>query len=346
MASTENANIRLWKTPQSGSYTARLRSPSRSGGTDCICPLSSLLIGQAQKIVLGGDAVDGQGVYRTIISRKLHKTPTLAYTSTQAHPLLRTIITANLQELRNSDIFTDGSHTPHTSLISQILGQPSMHTSGAVVLKTTGSTEAIGTAIHVTKGHEAGITTIYGMELTMVAVATTIRSILYETPGSKCNIYCDNKSAVHGAHSCTRKKMRKVSHQRLGIIFGQLHRTRQDNISTVHHCYSHPERRKARHLFNAIDVGNMMADQASQPMQHIEHYPGVSRFTYTAKEILNDLLSPGQWYVGNSNGIPLVTPSITAVQQQLHTKTYNDGTPIEHKMNNTHDLPSGRLHLR
>ena len=58
MAFTENANIRIWKTSTPGSYIARQRSPSRSGGTDCICPLSTLLNGQAQTIVLGGDAVD------------------------------------------------------------------------------------------------------------------------------------------------------------------------------------------------------------------------------------------------------------------------------------------------
>ena len=98
----------------------RLRSPSRSGGTDCICPLSTLLNGQVQKIVLGGDAVDGQGVYRTIISRKVHKMPTLAQTPTKAHPLLRKIVAPNLLELRTSDIFTDGSHTPHTSHLSHL----------------------------------------------------------------------------------------------------------------------------------------------------------------------------------------------------------------------------------
>jgi hypothetical protein len=319
MAHTENANIRLWKVPSHGPHTVRLCSPSRSGGTDTTCPLAMLLTGQTQKITLGGDAVDGRGVYRTVLSRKLHRTPTLSTLSPKPHPLLRTIITNNLQELRDSDIFTDGSCTPHTSLISHILGKPSMNTSGAVILKPTGSIDAIGTAIHVTNGQEAGITTIYGMELAMAAVATTIRSILYESPGPPCHIYCDNKAAVHGAHSCTRKKMRKVAHQRLGILFEQLHRTRRDNISTVHHCYSHPERRKARHLYNAVDVGNMMADQASNPLQHLEHYPGVNRFTHTTKDILNDLLTHGQWYVGDIDGTPLVTPSINAVQQHLHS---------------------------
>jgi hypothetical protein len=90
------------------------------------------------------------------------------------------MLSDNRQELRESDIFTDGSCTPHTSLISHILGKPSMNTSGAVILKTSGTVEEIGTALHVTNGYEAGITTIYGMELAMAAVATTVRSILYE----------------------------------------------------------------------------------------------------------------------------------------------------------------------
>ena len=262
--------------------------------------------------------MDKRGVYRTVLSRRLHKTPTTHNDTPISHPRLRHILKDNLQELRDSDIFTDGSCTPHTSLMSHILGKPSMTTSGAVILKTTGSTDAIGTAIHVTNGHEAGITTIYGMELAMAAVATTIRSILYETPGPRCHIYCDNKAAVHGAHSCTRKKMRKVAHQRLGILFEQLHRTRHDNISTVHHCYSHPEKRKARQHYNAIEVGNMMADLASHPLQHLQRYPGINRFTFTTTEILKDLLTPGQWYVGDSNGTPLVTTSVSAVQQHIH----------------------------
>jgi hypothetical protein len=318
LAHTENANIRLWKTPTSGTPTVRLRSPSRSGGTDVSCPIAQLLIGQAQKITLGGDAADKQGVYRTVLSRKLHKTPTLHTPPCSAHPLLRNVLTDNLYELRDSDIFTDGSCTPHTSLMSHILGKPSMITSGAVVLKPVGSTDTVGTAIHVTNGHEAGITTIYGMELAMAAVATTIRSILYERPGPRCHIYCDNKATVHGAHSCSRKKMRKVAHQRLGILFEQLHRTRSDNISTVHHCYSHPEKRKTRQHYNAVDVGNMMADQASHPLQHLQHFPGINRFTFSTTDILRDLLTPGQWYVGNSEGIPLVTPSISAVQKHIH----------------------------
>jgi hypothetical protein len=318
MEHTEDANIRLWKASTTGLHIARLCSPSRSGGTDTICPISTLLTGQTQKITLGGDAVDGKGVYRTILSRKLHKTPTFSTPSSPTHPLLRNILTENIHELRESDIFTDGSCTPHTSLISNILGRPSMHTSGAVILKAKGCTETIGTAIHVTQGHDAGITTIYGMELMMAAVATTVRSILYETPGPQCHIFSDNKAAVHGVHSCSRKTIRKVAHKRLGIIFEQLHRTRRDNISTVHHCYSHPEKRKARHLFNSVDVGNMIADLASHPLQHLEHYPGLSRFTHTAKDILTDLLTPGQWYVGDCNGIPLATTAINGIQKQLH----------------------------
>lgn len=320
MAHTEDVNIRVWKVPDQGMRTiVRLCSPSRSGGTDIICPLHTLLIGQAQKITLGGDVADGRGIYRTVLSRKLQKTPTLITTPRLPHPRLRAILTDNIHELRESDIFTDGSCIPHTSLISQILGKSSMHTTGAVVLKTAGSTEAIGTMIHVTAGQEAGITTIYGMELTMTALASTIRSILQESPGPPCHIYCDNKAAVHGAHTCSRKTMRKVAHKRLGIVFEQLHRTRRNNICTVHHCYSHPEKRKARHLYNAVDVGNMMADLASNSRQHLEHFPGVGRFTFTAKEILKDMLVPGQWYVGDNDGNPLVIPPIETVQQHFHS---------------------------
>jgi hypothetical protein len=86
-------------------------SPSLSGGTNTIGSLSTLLTGQTQKITLGGDAADGRGVYRTILSRKLHKTPSLSTPDAPTHPLLRNILMANIHELRESDIFTDGSCT-------------------------------------------------------------------------------------------------------------------------------------------------------------------------------------------------------------------------------------------
>ena len=77
MADTTDANLRLWQISPLAPHTVRLQSPSRSGGTDIICPLQSLLSGQAQKIILGGDMVDRRGVYRNIVSRKLHKLPSL-----------------------------------------------------------------------------------------------------------------------------------------------------------------------------------------------------------------------------------------------------------------------------
>jgi hypothetical protein len=82
----------------------------------------------------------------------------------------------------------------------------------------------------------------------------------------------------------------------------------------------------------------MMADQASQHMQHLEHYPGVSRYTYTAKEILTDLLSPGQWYVGDREGTPMVTPSITAIQHHIHSN-YLQRRDIYRQQDEQHPRP-------
>ena len=98
--------------------------------------------------------------------------------------------------MRQSDIFTDGSCIPHTTLLGSLLNERTTHTSGAIILKAPNDTEGIGTAIHATDGHLAGIHTAYGMELTMATVASTIRHILHETPGPTLHIYSDSRLTV------------------------------------------------------------------------------------------------------------------------------------------------------
>ena len=101
-----------------------------------------------------------------------------------------------------------------------------------------------GTILHATEEHTAGIHTAYGMELAMITIATTLKSIVREESTSPTRIYCDSKPAVHAAHSCSYRKTRKLVSKRMGFLIHQLHRTRDDNISHIRHCYSHPEKRK------------------------------------------------------------------------------------------------------
>jgi hypothetical protein len=52
-----------------------------------------------------------------------------------------------------------------------------------------------------------------------------------------------------------------------------------------------------------------MAHVAASPRADSLDFPGFSRFSITASDLLRDLLLPGQWYVGYSNGTPSLTPA-------------------------------------
>jgi hypothetical protein len=215
-----------------------------------------------EKIILSGDMADRIGVKRSILSARLHRTPSIDTCAALNHPLLRSIIGGNKQELCASTLFTDGSCTQHTSLIQNLLGKRSSITSGAIALPVNDTDVEYGTILHATEGHKAGIHTAYGMELAMITVATTLRAILREDSDSPLRIYCDSKPAVHAAHSCSFRKVRKLAPKRMGFLIHQLHRTRDENISHIRHCYSHPENRKQRHMFHSVDIGNSLADKA------------------------------------------------------------------------------------
>ena len=137
------------------------------------------------------------------------------------------------------------------------------------------------------------IHTAYGMELAMITIATTLKSIAREESAYPIRIYCDSKPAVHAAHSCSYRKTRKLVSKRMGFLIHQLHHTRDDNISHVRHCYSHPEKRKKPHMFNTVDKGNSLADKASGANQHLLHFPGFTRHTYSTSQLLKDLLVSG-----------------------------------------------------
>ena len=240
------ANIRVWKTtsPISIGNTARLLTPSCAGGTQTSVPLEELLRGPMNKIILSGDQADRTGVKRSVLSSRPHRTPTADIITTPNHPLLRSILEGNRQEIRSSTFYTDGSCTQRTSLVQTLLGQSSNITSGALAMTVNDTEMDYGTILHATEGHTAGIHTAYGMELAMITIATTLKSIVREESTSPTRIYCDSKPAVHAAHSCSYRKTRKLVSKRMGFLIHQLHRTRDDNISHIRHCYSHPEKRK------------------------------------------------------------------------------------------------------
>lgn len=318
----KTANIRIWKTaaPLLKGAEVRLDSPSCGGGTQTAVNIADLLTGPAYKVTLSGDISDRRGVKRTLLSIRAQRTPTHSSSgnSQLSHPLLRALIGDNVQELRGSDIFTDGSCTQHTSLTQHLLGHTATATSGAVVLKVKSDDMDYGTIIHATNGHLAGVHTAYGMELVAATIATTMRSILHTTPGPLMHIHSDSKASVHTAHSCTHRRVRKLASKRMGFLVHQLHRTRCDNISTIHHCYSHPEKRKRRELYTNIDIGNSHADKASSANQQSLQFPGYTRHTLSTTDLLKDLLQNGQWYIGDSQGTPRLEPAHEAIQDELH----------------------------
>jgi hypothetical protein len=320
-STSDMANVRLWKSSTTLAQGAHMRliSPSCAGGTRHNTSFTALLSGPAQRIILSGDIADKKGVRRIILSARQHRLPDIFIAQQAAHPLLRSLIGDNLHELRHSDMFTDGSCTQHTSLLAHILGQASSATSGALVLTNRDTSIPYGTIVHATLGTAAGVRTAYGMELLMATVASTLRGILQESPGPPIRIYSDSKSTVHAAHSCSSRRTRKLVHKRMGFLIQQLHRTRHDNMCTFTHCYSHPERRKKRDAYTHVDHGNSTADAASASNQQDLLFPGFNRHMLPTTALLTDLLQPGQWYVGDSSGVPRLESSGHAIHAALHT---------------------------
>ena len=282
-------------------------------------PYAELLSGPAFKVVLSGGIADRHGVSRRLLSSRPQLMPQLTRPSTTLFPVLRSLVDQNISAFRMVDIFTDGSCTPQTSLLRSILGQRSSQTSGAIILKEKGDKEGIGTALHIADGHLAGIHTAYGMELATAAIATALRHLIDPQPSTSIHIYSDSKSAVHGAHSCSLRRRRRVGHKRMGFFSHHFHRTCQRNISTIHHCFSHPERRKPRSEFSAIDVGNSLADAISSPQHHLRTFVGSDIMHFTLTTLLRDLRVPGLWYIGDSAGTPRLEEVAEAVHDALHT---------------------------
>ena len=276
------ANVRIWKTDLAHTInsTARLISPSRGGGTDINIPYEELLLGPAFKLVLSGDIADRRGVHRRLISSRPQLMPQLNPPSDMPFPVLRSLVTQNLTAWRMADIFTDGSCSPHTSLLSSLLGHRSSHTSGAIIIKEKGDKEGIGSALHISDGHLAGVHTAYGMEMATAAIATAIRHLIKPSSPTPLHIYSDSKAAVHGAHSCSLRRRRRLGHKRMGFFAHHFHRTRQNNVSTIHHCFSHPERRKSQSKFTAVDVGNSLADAISSPRYQDRTFAGLDIITF------------------------------------------------------------------
>ena len=250
MTNLYTANIRVWKTtaPISIGATARLLTPSCAGGTNTHIILDDLLRGSLLKIIMSGDLADRHGVKRSVLSARPHRIPAIHTSTSLNHPLLRSIIGGNRQELCSSTLYTDGSCTQHTSLLQNLLGKRSSITSGAIAIPVNDTDVEYGTILHATDGENAGIHTAYGMELVMITVASTLRAILREDSDSPLRIYCDSKPAVHAAHSCSFRNTRKLASKRMGFLVHQLHRTRNENISNIRHSYSHPENSKPRHM--------------------------------------------------------------------------------------------------
>jgi hypothetical protein len=156
------------------------------------------------------------------------------------------------------------------------------------------------------------------MELLAAAAACTIRDILYKAQhGQPIHIFSDSRSTVLRLQDCGRSALRRLANKRNGALLYSLFRKRRGNIGTTHHVYSHPERRKPREQFTPIEYGNMLAHEAASPLALTRVFPGFARFSISAEALLRDLLCPGQWYIGNSAGTPLLTPAADLMTSEL-----------------------------
>ena len=288
-------------------------------GTQLQFPLPSLLSDPSPlKITLGGDVGTADGVHRDIISIARLPTPSLCSLRPPPLPRLREMLLANIDELRSCDIFTDGSCIRHSSQSARVFGDPSACTTGAIILKERGNNQAYGFMIHITEGEGAGLTSAYAMELLTAAGASAIRHLLHQARrGDPMHIYSDSMSAVQQLHASSRAFLRKVAHKRYGSLHTSIFRTRHHNLETVHHIFSHPERRKRRDNFTSLELGNYLADAASAPDSPTHLFPGFARYTLTARQLMENLLFPGQWYLGDSTGTPSVDSPIQGVTAHL-----------------------------
>jgi ribonuclease HI len=224
------------------------------------------------------------------------------------------MLLANIDELRACDIFTDGSCCRHSTQAARVFGDSSTSTSGAIVLKERDNLQSYGFMIHITEGEKAGLHSAYAMELLAAAGASAVRHLLqHARPGNPIHIYSDSLSAVQQLHASSRSLIRKLAHKRYGLLHTSLFRTRHHNVSTVHHLFSHPERRKRRENFTSLDLGNFLADSASSLDAPTRLFPGFARYTITARQLLENLLFPGQWFLGDSLGTPALDPPTSGI---------------------------------
>ena len=68
-------------------------------------------------------------------------------------------------------------------------------------------------------------------------------------------------------------------------------------------------------------MGNTFAHDAASPKAASKEFPGFVRFFIPAKELLQDLLCPGQWYIGDENGVPLMRTT-TELSELRTTRDY------------------------
>ena len=258
-----------------------------------------------------------------MISVSTFPTPTPSTPTSTAHPWLSAWVEANAQELRACDIYTDGSCTPNTSLTSHILRESSTASSGSVVLIERGCSNNYGFMLHITEGAEAGITSAAAMELLSATTACTIRDILYKTIPREdmIHIFSDSRSTVHRLQDCDATSLRKLAHKRYGPLYYSLFRKARRNTATVHHVYGHPEKHKPRDSYSPVELGNAFAHDAASPKAASKEFPGFVRFFISAKELLQDLLCLGQWYIGDENGVPLMRTT-TELSELRTTRDY------------------------
>jgi hypothetical protein len=319
--------IRVWKSDLAITTRSTLGSKvllpphsfARGAGTRHCLPFAELWGDSAPlKITLGGDVHSSRGLHRLIISVSPFPAPSSDSRKAIAHPWLSEWVLNNAQELRECDMFTDGACTRHSSLASRLFNDDSSATSGSVVMIDRGSKNEHGFMLHITDGESAGVCSAPAMELLAAAAACTIRDILYKAQhGQPIHIFSDSRGTVLRLQDCGRSALRRLVSKRNGALLYSLFRKRRGNIGTTHHVYSHPERRKSREQFTPIEYGNMLAHEAASPLAPTRVFPGFARFSISAEALLRDLLCPGQWYIGNSAGTPLLTPASDLMTSEL-----------------------------
>ena len=312
----DEACVRIWMADTSISsasahtfVTLPSHSFSRGGGTRHCYSYSDLWSDPTPfRVILGGDVQRQGAVCRQVISVHPFLPPSRSPTSSAAHPWLSSWVRENAQELRGCDIFTDGSCKTHSSYQAQLFNEPSHLTAGSVVMIEQNSGNNYGFMLHITDGEAAGLTSAAAMELFSATVACRIRKILYSTLpyGDSIHIFSDSQSTVNRVQASGSHALRHLIHKRQGALHYSLSRTAHRNLQTVHHISSHPERHKLRSTFTPREHGNALAHAAAALSSAEREFPGFVRFTIPATQLLKDLLCPGQWYIGDKDGTPLM----------------------------------------